>query len=77
MSAHRCLRRWKEMGVWDRLHVDLLRLQRRADKPGPDSVIVDAVVVRAFGGGELTGPGPVVRSKKGLVQKSRLRVTGA
>ena len=65
MTAHRCLRRWEEMGVWDRLHVDLLRLLRRADKLDPDLVIIDAVLVRAFGGGELTGPSPVDRRKKG------------
>ena len=65
MTAHRCLRRWEEMGVWDRLHVDLLRLLRRADKLDPDLVIIDAVIVRAFGGGELTGPSPVDRRKRG------------
>jgi transposase len=26
MTAHRYLRRWEEMGVWDRWHVDLRRL---------------------------------------------------
>jgi transposase len=65
MSAHRCLRNWEEMGVWDRLHVDLLRLLRQAGKLDPDLVIVDAVMVRAFGGGEQTGPSPVDRRKKG------------
>src|SRR4051812_11520141 len=50
MSAHRYLHRWEEMGVWDRLHVDLLRLLRQADKLAPDLVIIDAVMVRAFGG---------------------------
>src|SRR5262245_29131892 len=65
MSADRCLRRWEEMGVWDRLHVDLLRLLRQADKLDPDLVIVDAVLVRAFGGGERTGKSPVDRGKKG------------
>jgi transposase len=64
-TAHRCLRLWEEMGVWDRLHVDLLRLLRQADKLDPDLVIVDAVMVRAFGGGALTGPSPVDRRKKG------------
>src|SRR3954464_3129169 len=48
MTAPRCVRRWEEMGVWDRLHVDLLRLLRRADKLDHDLVIVDAVLVRAF-----------------------------
>ncbi len=65
MSAHRYLRRWEEMGVWDHLHVDLLRLLRKADKLDPDLVIVDAVMVRAFGGGEQTGPSPVDRRKTG------------
>jgi transposase len=64
-TAHRFLRRWEELGCWDRLHADLLRLLRQADKLDPDLVIVDAVIVRAFGGGELTGPSPVDRRKKG------------
>lgn len=65
MSTHRYLRRWEEMGVWDHLHVDLLRLLRQAKKLDPNLVIVDSVMVRAFGGGELTGPSPVDRRKKG------------
>jgi transposase len=65
MTAHRCLRLWEEMGVWDRLHADLLRLLRRAGKLDPDLVIVDSVILRAFGGGEMTGPSPVDRRKKG------------
>jgi transposase len=64
-SAHRFLQLWEEMGCWDRLHADLLRLLRQADKLDPDLVIVDAVMVRAFGGGDLTGPSPVDRRKKG------------
>ena len=65
MTAYRRLRRWEEMGVWDRLHADLLRLLRKAGKLDPDLVIIDAVLVRAFGGGDLTGPSPVERRKKG------------
>jgi transposase len=65
MAAHRYLRRWEELGVWDRLHADLLRLLRQAGKLDPDLVIVDAVILRAFGGGDLTGPSPVDRRKKG------------
>lgn len=64
-SAHRSVRRWEEWGVWDRWPVDLLRLLRQADKLDPDLVLVDAVMVRAFGGGEWTGPSPVERRKKG------------
>jgi len=64
-SAQRYLRRWEELGCWDRLHADLLRLLRRAGKLDPDLVIVDSVYVRAFGGGEATGPSPVDRGKRG------------
>ena len=56
ISAHRYLRRWEEMGVWNRLHVDLLRMLRQADQLAPELVIVDAVILRAFGGGDSTGP---------------------
>src|SRR5262245_56344967 len=64
-TAHRRLRRWEELGIWDRLHADLLRLLRQADRRDPDLVVVDGVIVRAFGGGEQTGPSPVDRRKKG------------
>jgi transposase len=64
-TAHRFLQCWEEMGCWDRLHADLLRLLRQAGKLDPDLVIVDTVLVRAFGGGEQTGPSPVDRRKKG------------
>jgi transposase len=64
-TAHRRLRAWEELGVWDRLHADLLRLLRHQDKLDPDTVIVDSVIVRAFGGGEGAGPSPVDRRKPG------------
>jgi transposase len=64
-SAQRYLRRWEEQGCWDRLHADLLRLLRQAGKLDADLVIVDSVSVRAFGGGEATGPSPVDRGKRG------------
>jgi transposase len=64
-TAHRRLRLWEELGIWDRLHADLLRLLRQNDQLDPDLVIVDGVLVRAFGGGDLTGPSPVDRRKKG------------
>jgi len=59
MSAHRCLRRWEEQSVWDRLHVDLLRLLRQAGKLDPDLVIVDAVIVRALSSFPPTTPAGV------------------
>ena len=48
--AHRRLRAWEEAGVWDRLHADLLRLLRQADKVDLDVVIVDGVAARYTNG---------------------------
>jgi hypothetical protein len=42
--------------VWDRVHADLLRLLRQRGQLDPDTAVVDGVVVRAFGGGDGTGP---------------------
>jgi transposase len=64
-TAHRRLRDREELGVWDRLRADLLRLLRREDKLDPDVAIIDGVFVRAFGGGEQTGPSPVDRRMRG------------
>jgi hypothetical protein len=38
---------------------------RQADKLDPDVAVIDSVFVRAFGGGERTGPSPMDRRKKG------------
>jgi transposase len=57
-TAHRRLRAWEEAGVWDRLHADLLAALKRAGKLDLDTVIIDGVTVRAFGGGEAAGPSP-------------------
>ena len=64
-TAHRRLRAWEEAGIWDRLHADLLAALKRAGKLDLDTVIIDGVTVRAFGGGEATGPSPVDRRKSG------------
>lgn len=64
-TAQRRLRSWEEMGVWDRLHAHLLVLLRKAGVLDPHLAIVDSVLVRAFGGGEETGPSPVDRGKLG------------
>lgn len=64
-TAQRRLKLWEELGVWDRLHADLLGLLKRQGKLDPGTVVVDGVIVRAFGGGEQTGPSPVDRGKKG------------
>src|SRR5690242_17671362 len=64
-TAHRRLRAWEEAGIWDRLHADLLAALKRAGKLDLDTVIIDGVTVRAFGGGEATGPSAVDSRKKG------------
>jgi transposase len=64
-TAHRRLGACEEAGIWDRLHADLLRLLRQSGKLDTDVVVIDGVYVRAFGGGEQTGPSPVDRRKKG------------
>jgi transposase len=76
-TAHRRLRAWEEAGVWDRLHADLLRLLRDAGKLDLDLVVVDGVYVRAFGGGEQTGPSPVDRRKSGTKHTLLVSTTGA
>ena len=64
-TAHRRPRAWEEAGAWGRLHADLPGLPKRAGKLDLDTVIVEGVTVRAFGGGEATGPSPVDRRKPG------------
>jgi transposase len=64
-TAHRRLRHWEELGIWDRLHLHLLKLLRKNHQLDPHTAIVDSVIVRAFGGGEATGPSPVDRRKPG------------
>lgn len=64
-TAHRRLRAWEELGVWDRLHLHLLKLLRKAGGLEHDTAVVDSVTVRAFGGGDATGPSPVDRRKQG------------
>jgi len=51
--------------VWDRLHAGLLGGRKRTGKRDLDTMILDGVTVRAFGGGEATGPSPVDLSRPG------------
>ena len=70
-TASRCLQDWEQLGAWARLHADLLGALKRAGRLAPETVVVDAVTIRAFGG-EATGPSPVDRS--GLGGRSTLIV---
>jgi transposase len=64
-TAHRRLQAWEEIGIWERLHGHLLKLLHKSGELEHDVTIIDSVVVRAFGGGEATGPSPVDRRKPG------------
>jgi transposase len=64
-TAQRRLLAWERLGLWDRLHADLLGLLKKAGKLDEGTVVVDAVLLRAFGGGEGTGPNPTDRGKPG------------
>jgi transposase len=75
-TAHRRLRAWEETGVWDRLHADLLAALKRVGKLDLDTIIVDGVTVRAFGGGEATGPSPVDRRRPGTKHTDMVNKAG-
>lgn len=64
-TARNRLRDWEELGVWDRVHGDFLRLLRRDGQLDHDTAIIDSAQVRAHGGGDQTGPSPVDRRKPG------------
>lgn len=64
-TARTRLQSWEQSGIWDQLHQLLLTMLRQENKLHPETAIVDTTQVRAFGGGEATGPSPVDRRKKG------------
>ena len=55
----------KKVGIWDQLHLLLLAMLNREKELHLETAVVDTTHVRAFGGGEATGPSPVDRRKKG------------
>jgi len=64
-TARTRLRDWEKSGVWSAIHRDLLTMLRARGALDTATVIIDSTHVRAFGGGEKTGPSPVDRRKKG------------
>ena len=64
-TAHRRLQEWQELGIWDEVHAHFLKHLKKLGELDLDVAVVDSVQVRAFGGGEETGPSPVDRRKKG------------
>lgn len=64
-TARTRIKAWEEAGIWDKVHHAFLTLLRRHSKLDTHTAIIDSTQVRAFGGGEQTGPSPVDRRKKG------------
>ena len=65
MTCWRRLRDWYRAGVWDKIHRLLLNRLRQAKRIDFSRFLVDAIHVRAVGGGSQTGPSPVDRRKPG------------
>jgi transposase len=64
-TARTRLQAWERDGLWDQLHHRLLTMLRRENELHLATAIIDSTQVRAFGGGDATGPSPVDRRKKG------------
>ena len=64
-TARTRLQAWERAGIWNQLHQLLLTMLRHENALHPETAIVDTTHVRAFGGGDATGPSPVDRRKKG------------
>ena len=59
-TLRRCLARWAEAGLLTKVHALLVRMLR-----GHPDLILDGCSVRAKRGGDLTGPNPTDRAKRG------------
>jgi transposase len=64
-TARTRLQEWEQAGIWDKVHRMFLTMLRRQGKLDTKTAIIDSTQVRAFGGGDKTGPSPVDRRKKG------------
>ena len=64
-TARTRLQDWEQAGIWDRLHQLLLTMLNHEHRLHLETAIIDTTQVRAFGGGDATGPSPVDRRKKG------------
>jgi transposase len=65
MTCWRRLRDWYLAGVWNDVHHILLNHLRQAKRIDFSRFLVDAIHLRAVGGGSQTGPSPVDRRKLG------------
>src|SRR6266849_6973026 len=64
-TARTRLQTWERAGIWSKLHQLLLTMLNHAKQLHLESASIDTTQVRAFGGGDATGPSPVDRRKPG------------
>lgn len=64
-TARTRLQTWEREGIWARLHQLLLTILNHEKQLHLETAVIDSTQVRAFGGGDATGPSPVDRRKKG------------
>ncbi|WP_420834109.1 IS5 family transposase [Streptomyces yunnanensis] len=65
MTCWRRLAAWNQAGVWDQLHVLLLKKLRSAKKLDWSRAVIDSSHVRAARKGPKSGPSPVDRARPG------------
>ncbi|MET9085634.1 IS5 family transposase [Streptomyces sp. NPDC004237] len=65
MTCWRRLAAWNEVGVWDELHLLLLKKLRAAKKLDWSRAVIDSSHVRAARKGPKSGPSPVDRARPG------------
>jgi transposase len=66
-TLRRRLREWRDVALLPRVHAVLLRMARSGPEAAAQAldIVVDSCSVRAKHGGELTGPNPTDRGKRG------------
>ena len=64
-TARTRLKLWQEAGLWQRVHHRILEELKRRGRLQLETTMVDSAQVRAFGGGDRSGPSPVDRRKPG------------
>src|SRR6185369_13849676 len=64
-TARTRLQAWERAGIWGQLHQVVLTMLNHEKQLDLKTAVIDSTQVRAFGGGDATGPSPVDRRKKG------------
>jgi transposase len=64
-TARSRLREWEDAGIWKRVHDRILVELNKRKSLQLETAIIDSAQVRAFGGGDRSGPSPVDRRKPG------------